>query len=321
MANATMSSGIAPSGGSASFRRSLADRRTLGNSVLTGLAVLLSVIAMFPLFSVLYMLLVKGGALLSPSLFSELTPGAGMDGGGIGNAVVGTLVVVGISTCLALPLGFMGAVFLAEYGGESKLATLVRFAAKVLTGLPSILAGVFAYAMVVVTTGSFHCACRCSLRDGLHPDGADGHAHERIPRCAPMPVKMKNAAFGMGATRAQTVLRIVIPTAIPGILTGVMLALARAMGETAPLLFTALFSDYWFEGKSDAAHRVLVRAHLQLCRQPLRASGCARLGGFARACQYRTDLERRCSDRHAAARGALTVVSLLRCPHRSRISR
>ncbi|HEY1533972.1 MAG TPA: phosphate ABC transporter permease PstA [Polyangiaceae bacterium] len=246
MANATISSGIAPSGGSASFRRSFADRRTLGNSVLTGLAVALSLIAMFPLFSVLYMLLVKGGALLSPSLFSELTPGAGMEGGGIGNAVVGTLVVVGISTCLALPLGFMGAVFLAEYGGESKLATLVRFAAKVLTGLPSILAGVFAYAMVVVTTGSFSAlAGGCAMAILMVPTVM--LTSESALRA--VPGKMKMAAFGMGATRAQTVLRIVIPTAIPGILTGVMLALARAMGETAPLLFTALFSDYWFEGK------------------------------------------------------------------------
>ena len=109
-----------------SFNRSLAEPRTLVNTGLTVLAVGLSVFAMFPLFSVLYMLLLKGAVSLKLSLFTELTPGAGMEGGGIGNAIVGTLVVVLVSTAIALPLGFMGAVYLAEYGGESKLATLLR---------------------------------------------------------------------------------------------------------------------------------------------------------------------------------------------------
>ncbi|MEO6599094.1 MAG: phosphate ABC transporter permease PstA, partial [Polyangiaceae bacterium] len=246
MANATFTGdGSSLTRSSPSFRRSLSNPRTLLNAGLTALAVLLSLIAMFPLFSVLYMLLVKGAALLSPSLFTELTPGAGMDGGGIGNAIVGTLVVVALSTGLALPLGFLAAVYLAEYGDETRLATVVRFSGKVLTGLPSILAGVFAYAMIVVTTGSFSALA-----------GGAAMAILMIPTIMltsesalrAVPSKMKAAAFGMGATRAQVVLRIVIPTAIPGILTGVMLALARAMGETAPLLFTALFSDYWFEG-------------------------------------------------------------------------
>ncbi|HEX3849466.1 MAG TPA: phosphate ABC transporter permease PstA [Polyangiaceae bacterium] len=248
MANATLNSHTPGASDTVSFRHSYADRRTLGNAVLSVLAVVLSLIAMFPLFSVLYMLLVKGAAMLSPSLFTELTPGAGMDGGGISNAIVGTLVVVLIATILALPLGFMGAVYLAEYGGESRLATVVRFAAKVLTGLPSILAGVFAYALVVVTTGSFSALA-----------GGAAMAILMIPTVMltsesalrAVPSKMKMAAFGMGATRAQVVIKIVIPAAVPGILTGVMLALARAMGETAPLLFTALFSDYMFEGKID----------------------------------------------------------------------
>lgn len=229
-----------------SFHKSLSEPRTLMNTGLTVLAVTFSLIAMFPLFSVLYMLLVKGAALLSPSLFSELTPGAGMEGGGIGNAVVGTLVVVLIATALAMPLGFMGAVYLAEYGEDTKLAIVVRFCAKVLTGLPSILAGVFAYAMVVVTTGSFSAFAGGAAMAILMVPTVMLTSESALKA---VPSKMKMAAFGMGATRAQVVTQIVIPTAIPGILTGVMLALARAMGETAPLLFTALFSDYWFEGK------------------------------------------------------------------------
>jgi len=245
MAHAASNSNDVPAQ-SGAFRKSLSDRRTLMNSGLTALAVLFSLLAMFPLFSVLYMLLVKGAALLSPSLFSELTPGAGMEGGGIGNAVVGTLVVVLVATALALPLGFMGAVYLAEYGEDSKLAIVVRFCGKVLTGLPSILAGVFAYAMVVVSTGSFSAFAGGAAMAILMVPTVMLTAESALKG---VPSKMKMAAFGMGATRAQVVTRIVIPTAIPGILTGVMLALARAMGETAPLLFTALFSDYWFEGK------------------------------------------------------------------------
>ncbi len=247
MASAAPStSSLSAGAGNTTFHRSLGEPRTLVNTVLTVVAFGFALVAMFPLFSVLYMLLVKGAALLSPTLFSELTPGAGMDGGGIGNAILGTLVVVLVSTCLALPLGFLAAVYLAEYGGETTLATVVRFCGKVLTGLPSILAGVFAYAMVVVTTGSFSALA-----------GGAAMAILMVPTIMltsesalrAVPSKMKMAAFGMGATRAQVVMKIVIPTAIPGILTGVMLALARAMGETAPLLFTALFSDYWFEGK------------------------------------------------------------------------
>jgi len=229
-----------------SFHKSLREPRTLINGALTVLAVALSLLTMFPLFSVLYMLLVKGITLLGPSLFSELTPGAGMEGGGIGNAVVGTLVVVLIATVLALPLGFMGAVYLAEYGGDSKLAVGVRFCAKVLTGLPSILAGVFAYAMVVVTTGSFSAFAGGAAMAILMVPTVMLTSEQALRA---VPSNMKMAAFGMGATHAQVVTQIVVPTAIPGILTGVMLALARAMGETAPLLLTALFSDYWFEGE------------------------------------------------------------------------
>jgi phosphate transport system permease protein len=224
----------------------ITNRRTALDVILTSLSVAFSVIAMLPLFSVLYMLLVRGVAMLSPQLFTELTPGGGMEGGGIGNAIVGTLVVVGIATVLAMPLGFLSAVYLAEYGGDSKLASTVRFAGKVLTGMPSILAGVFAYALVVATMGSFS-ALAGGVAMGLLMVPIVMLTAEQALRM--VPEKMKLAAFGMGCTQTQVVLRVVVPTAAPGILTGVMIALARAMGETAPLLFTALFSDYWFEGE------------------------------------------------------------------------
>jgi len=228
------------------LHRSHRNTRTLVNTGLTVLAFVVSAVAMLPLFSVLYMLVVRGGPLLSGHLFTELTPGAGSEGGGVGNAILGTLVVVVVATLLALPLGFLAAVYLAEYGGESKLAVTVRFAGKVLTGMPSILAGVFAYALVVVTMGHFS-ALAGGVATGILMVPVVMLTSEQA--LLMVPSKMKLAALGMGANRSQMVLQIVIPAAMPGILTGVMLALARAMGETAPLLFTALFSDYWFEGK------------------------------------------------------------------------
>jgi phosphate transport system permease protein len=224
---------------------SLKNSRTLLDRGLTILALGLSAFALFPLFSVLYMLMVRGGELFRPSLFSELSPGAGMEGGGIGNAVLGTVVVVCLASALSLPVGLLAAIYLAEYGGESRLSTVVRFAAKVLTGMPSILAGVFAYATVVVATGSFSALAGGVAMAVLMVPTVMLTAEQALRS---VPVKMRLAALGMGATRTEAVLRVVLPAAMPGILTGVMLALARAMGETAPLLFTALFSDYWFDG-------------------------------------------------------------------------
>jgi len=232
----------------ANFRINLGERRTLADRALTLLAIALAVCALFPLFSVLYMLVLRGGSLFSLELFTELTPGTGMESGGIGNAILGTLVVVTLAAGMSLPLGLFAAIYLAEYGEESKLAVVVRFAGKVLTGMPSILAGVFAYAAAVVALGSFSALAGGLALAILIVPTVMLTAEEALRL---VPSRMKQAALGMGATRAQMVTKILVPTAMPGILTGVMLALARAAGETAPLLLTALFSDYWFEGELD----------------------------------------------------------------------
>lgn len=247
MSEAISSIGQPPEGSALNY--SLKNSRTLLDRALTFLALGLSAMALLPLFSVLYMLLARGGVLLSPTLFTELTPGAGMEGGGIGNAVLGTVVVVCLASAMSLPIGLLAAVYLAEYGGETRLSAVVRFAGKVLTGMPSILAGVFAYATVVVATGSFSALAGSVAMAVLMVPTVMLTAEQALRS---VPVKMRMAALGMGATRTETVLRVVLPTAMPGILTGVMLALARSMGETAPLLFTALFSDYWFEGALNA---------------------------------------------------------------------
>jgi phosphate transport system permease protein len=208
-------------------------------SVATGAA---TVIACVPLCSVLIMLLWRGGARLRWELFVELPPTAFEDGGGFGNALVGTLVMVGIAALISVPFGILAAVFLAEFGPDSTLAAGTRFCAKTLTGLPSILAGVFAYAAVVLATGTYSA-----------PAGGGALALLMLPTVLltaeeamkTVPARMKEAAVGMGCTPSQVVWKVVLPTAMPGILTGVMLAVARAAGETAPLLFTALFSNYW----------------------------------------------------------------------------
>src|SRR5262249_8555911 len=133
-------------------------------------------------------------------------------------------------------------VFLAELGPDSKLAKTVRFAVKTLTGFPSILAGVFAYASVVLLTGGYSAPAGGVALAVLMVPTVVLTAEEAMKM---VPKIMKDAAYGMGCTRAQVILKVVVPTAIPGIITGVMLAVARASGETAPLLFTALSSSYW----------------------------------------------------------------------------
>jgi phosphate transport system permease protein len=227
------------------LEKSLRHPRSFMSAALSVTTGVMALIAMVPLFSVLGMLIWKGGQRLSPALFTELPPAANMIGGGIGNAFVGTLVIVLIATLISVPIGILGAVYLAEFGPETRTATAVRFCAKLLTGLPSILAGVFAYTVVVVTTGTFSAPAGGVALSLLMIPTILLTAEQAIRM---VPERMREAAFGMGATKSQVVWKVTLPTAMPGILTGVMLAVARAAGETAPLLFTAQFFDYWMSG-------------------------------------------------------------------------
>jgi len=230
--------------------RSIRRPRTAISILLSGFVTLVTIAAMVPLFSVLYMLLVRGGTTLSVACFTQLPPSPMEEGGGFGNAIVGTVVMVGIAALISVPFGIMAAVFLAEIGPATRTAKCVRFCAKMLTGFPSILAGVFAYTAVVLLTGGFSAVAGGIALSILMLPTVMLTAEEAI---AMVPSKMREAAIGMGATQSQCVWRVLLPTALPGILTGVMLAVARAAGETAPLLFTALFSNYWLmsDGKVD----------------------------------------------------------------------
>jgi phosphate transport system permease protein len=213
-------------------------------SLVTGVA---TISALFPLFSVLYLLIVRGGRQLGLAAFTDLPPAAMMPGGGFGNAIVGTVVIVAIATLISVPVGILAAIYVAEFAPETRAAAAVRFAAKVLTGLPSILAGVFAFAAVVMTTREFSAPAGGVALALLMLPTVLLTAEEAIKRVHP---RMREAAIGMGATPTQVVTKVILPTAMPNILTGVMLAIARAAGETAPLIFTALFSEYWISSSS-----------------------------------------------------------------------
>ncbi len=225
-----------------SLRRAPLERRALRSIVLSAVAWVTAIVASIPLFSVLYMLIVRGGARLDWEALSTLPPAGFEMGGGFGNALVGTFVMVGIGAALSIPAGILIAVFFAELGPDSRLAATARFAAKTLTGFPSILAGVFAYATVVLITGTYSAPAGGAALALLMLPTVILTAEEAMKT---VPKIMKDAAYGMGCTRTQVIWKVVLPTALPGILTGVMLAVARAAGETAPLLFTALFSNYW----------------------------------------------------------------------------
>jgi len=212
--------------------------------LLNSATTLATLAALLPLFSVLFMLIWRGGKRLSLAVFTQLPPAPLQQGGGFGNAVVGTLVMVGMAMLMSVPMGLLTAIYLSQTN-QSKVAETVRFAAKVLTGFPSILAGVFAYGAVVLATGRFSAFAGGVALAVLMLPTIVLTSEDSIRM---VPSKMKEASIGMGATQAQTVWMVLLPTAIPGILTGVMLAVARAAGETAPLIFTALFSNYWLFG-------------------------------------------------------------------------
>lgn len=216
--------------------------RSLKNRILSGICIALSLLTMVPLISIIFLLLKKGIPLLGLNIFTELPPAAGMAGGGCGNAIIGTLAMVGIGLAISGPAGILSAIYINEYAPTSRLAQAVRMVAKLLTGIPSIICGVFAFAVVVMATGTFS-----AYAGGL------ALAVLMLPTIlltseqALMGVQSayREAAYGLGATRFQAIARVVLPDAWPAIMTGVMLAVARAAGETAPLIFTALFSQFW----------------------------------------------------------------------------
>jgi phosphate transport system permease protein len=230
------------------LRRSYSDTRNLWSIVLTVLLWLLAVSAAIPLFSVLYMLISQGGARLGLDLFTQLPPAGFMRGGGFGNAVVGTLVMVLIASLISIPIGVIAGIFLGAIAPDSRGAAAARFSTQVLTGFPSILAGVFVFGILVQPMGTYSAIAGGVAIAVLMLPTVVLTAEQAIRM---VPQRMKDAAIGMGCTSTQTVAKVVLPTALPGIMTGVMLAVAGGMGQAAPLLFTSLFSNFWLESLTE----------------------------------------------------------------------
>ena len=224
-------------------------RRNLIARLLTVIAGLFAAIAVLPLIAVLIYVLIKGGQKISLTLFTELPPPPGLEGGGIANAIFGSIIVTLIAAVIAIPVGVGGGIFLAEYSRGGKFAQFIRFGTNVLSGVPSIIAGVFIYGTIVTSRILF---------GNAYSAAAGGMALSIL--MLPTVIKttdeglklvsddLRRGALGVGASKFVTVVRITLPTAFTPIATGVVLSIARAAGETAPLIFTALFSPFWSEG-------------------------------------------------------------------------
>ncbi len=201
-------------------------------------------IALLPLFAVLIYLVTKGVGRVNLELFTKLPPPPGLTKGGVANAIIGTLMTVGIGTLISLPFGVLAAVYLSEFS-SGKISRWIRFATNVLSGVPSIIAGIFAYGIIVVTMGGFSAVAGGVALSVLMLPTIVRTTDEALQI---VPQDVRWASVGVGASNYQTVLKIVLPAATPAIITGVTLAIARAAGETAPLIFTALNSPFWPRG-------------------------------------------------------------------------
>ncbi len=216
--------------------------RNLFSLFMTGVTGLFAAIAVIPLAAIIINVAAEGLPLINLDLFTKLPPPPGLSGGGLGNAIVGTLIVLAIAVVISVPIGVLGAVWLSEFGRGTKIAYWVRFSANVLSGVPAIIAGLFSYTIVVMTMGSFSAfAGGVALAVVMLPI-VMRTAEEGLVL---VPEEVRLAAFGLGATRFEVVSRVVLPAALPSIATAVTLAVARAGGEAAPLLFTALNNNFW----------------------------------------------------------------------------
>ncbi len=247
----TSTQDTSPYGSVGSLRRAPTSPRTLFSTLMNVLVFTCVALALLPLLAVLFYVLAQGFSSLNVAALTQLPPPPGVPGGGFANAIIGTLVMVGIGALISIPFGVLAAIYLSEFSTDkvgSQIADWTRFATNVLSGVPSIIVGVFAYGIIVLDPFGL-------LRYKGYSAWAGGFALAILmlpiivrttdEALKLVPSELRQASVGLGATQFETVTRVVLPTAIPAILTGVTLAIARAAGETAPLLFTALFTQFW----------------------------------------------------------------------------
>ncbi len=202
--------------------------------------------AIIPLVAVVSYVFYQGFSRLNLDLLLLLPPAPGEESGGIGNAIFGTAIITAISLLIAVPIGILTGIEIVEFGSRRRHTWLLQSATDVLSGVPSIIAGMFVYGLLVKTgiTGYSAIAGGAALAILMIPTIARTTEEALIL----VPEELRWGAYGLGASQTQTVLKIVLPGAMPGIISGVILATARTTGETAPLLFTALFSPFWPQG-------------------------------------------------------------------------
>ncbi|HEY2996395.1 MAG TPA: phosphate ABC transporter permease PstA [Methylomirabilota bacterium] len=218
--------------------------RRVVNHVMGAFTALAAGLVILPLVLIFAFLLFQGASAVNVEFFTHLPKPVGEEGGGMANAIVGSLILIGLAAGLGLPIGILGGVYLAE-SRDRRLPWIVRFLADVLNGVPSIVIGIFAYALVVLPMRRFSAlAGAVALAVIMLPIVV--RTSEELVRL--VPASLREAALALGIPEWKVVLRVVLPTARAGIITGVMVAIARVAGETAPLLFTAFGNRFWHQG-------------------------------------------------------------------------
>lgn len=211
------------------------------NVLMTSLSILSGVIVILPLILIFYYALAQGVSAINLDFFTKMPKPVGELGGGMANALVGTAILIGLGSLVGLPVGIFAGIYLAEYG-DNPFGSSVRFLTDVLSGVPSIVIGVVAYILFVLPMKHFS-ALAGGAALGLLMIPTVTRTTEEMIRLVPH--SFREASLALGVPRWKTTLRVILPTALKGITTGVLLAIARAAGETAPLLFTALGNRFW----------------------------------------------------------------------------
>ncbi len=224
------------------LERLLELRRSATNHAVTALAVVSTVLVLVPLVAIVGYLIYKGASSLNLAFFTHLPAPVGEKGGGMANAIAGSGLLLGLASLMGIPLGIGAGVYLSEYAHGTWLGSAVRFTADVLNGVPSIVMGIAAYALIVARQQHFS-ALSGGVALAIMMVPTVTRTTEEMLATVPNPVR--EAALGLGIPKWRTVLSVSLRTASPGIITGCMLAFARVAGETAPLLFTAFGNQFW----------------------------------------------------------------------------